>query len=391
MPTTVQNFGRLINLISGVNGVQPGGQGIWLPPPNRRFHRATLKCQGIGFAGGTGLTWVALTGLGTGAKADVTVTSAGLVATIVQHSGSAGSGFTTGDTGYFVDPNYPASLGYTGNAGGFVGTVTASSGAITAIAITTNGAVSNVQPSVFFGTNQIPMKINSVVMRNITAADSLGIMAANPFSKNFSLQPGEFPIFFTEPWRNVLQRNDVTSWDTFGQPNFEIDLPVNTAITSPAVTGNFEFDYQRNARTNSKGASVPFLNPVKYIYASTSVPAGFYDWTTIPINFPIARIWLIGATPGSITRLTIIQDGNIVLDNFTPEITEMYGEYGFNIPGLANTANTSSTTWDAAYISDPDQRIGKALKVSQSLIVRIYSSVSQNVKAVLEVLPGNYA
>ena len=385
----VSNYGPQINLISGLTGISSGGTGVWLPPANLRYHRAGPRSYGIALAGGTGLASTLLTGAGSGATFTYTPNSAGTIAaTGAITVASDGTGYTVGSTLTVADPNYPAASGYVSPI--VVTVATVSSGAISTITYTVTAQPT--QPALFYGTNPIQIKVNSVLMRNLSAADTLGIIAANPTPANFSLQPGILPILFTEPWRNVLRKPDLTSWDMYGQPNFEMDFPISPGVTSPSINGVYEFDNQRNTYKNSKGVTTAFLKPVKYLTYNTGViGAGFYDWTALPINYPIIRIWLVGSSPGNITRVTLIQDGNIVLDALTQDVQDEYGRYGFDITGLTNTSNALSTTWDYAYISDKDQRIGKELKVSQSLILRIYSNVSQNVRAVLEVDPGNYA
>jgi hypothetical protein len=373
------NYGRQINLVSGINGVVAGGQAVLQVPVNRRFHRILLMCMAIALAGGNGLTCTAVTSAngGTGLKADVTTTN-GAVNTAVVHSGSAGTNWSVGDTFVWADPNYPTASGYTNPVLCTVATV--SSGAVATF--TTAATAVATQPGLVI--SGIQLKVNGVIMRDVSVAQTLAIIAANPFNKAYSLGAGQLPLLFTEPWRNLLKRNTVTSWDVFGQPNFEIDINVQSGITAPNVTGTWEFDYQRNQYTpKGQTAPTPFLQPVKYKSYSTGVIAsGMYNYTTLPINYPISRIWMSGSTPGNITRVTINQDGNIVSDGFTPSILEDYGEYGFNITGAG---------FDTAFISDPDQRIGKCLKVQSSLILSIYTAVQQNVTLLVESLPGNYA
>lgn len=369
------NYGRQINLISGITGVTAGGQAVLQVPVNRRFHRILLLCAAIAMAGGNGVSSTKITGSGSDATFNVTVSNGNPTACAVA---SGGSGYAVGDTLYVNDANYPSSGGYVSPLIATVATV--STGAISTITFAASAVAT--QPALVM--SGLQLKVNGVIMRDVSVAQTLAIIAANPFPKNYSLGAGEFPLLFTEPWRNVLRKNTVTSWDVFGQPSFEIDINIQSGITAPNIAGTWEFDYQRNQYT-PKGAKspVPFLQPVKYKSYSTGViAAGMFNYTTLPINYPISRIWMAGSTPGQITRVTINQDGNIVSDGYTASILESYGEYGFNITGAG---------FDTAFISDPDQRVGKCLKVQSSLILSIYSAVSQNVTLLVESLPGNYA
>jgi hypothetical protein len=373
------NYGKLIQLASGITGVSTAGNGVYQVPTNRRYHTILLQCLAICLAGGTALASTALTGTGTGATFTYAANSAGTIAaTGAITVASGGSGYAVGNTLTIADPNYLAANGYVNPI--VVTVATVSAGAISTITYAVNPQPT---PPVLV-ISSLQLKVNGVIMRDVSVAQTLAIAAANPASKNYSVGAGELPLYFTEPWRKIIRRNTVTSWDTFGQPNFEIDINVSSGCTSPSVIGITEFDYFRNQATPKGGtAPVPFLKPIKYKSYSTGViAAGTFDFTNLAINYPIQRIWIQGATPGQISRVTVIQDGNTVLDGPTAQVLERYGQDGFNI---------TAAGFDTAYISDPDQRIGKALKVQKELIIRLYTSVSQNVTLLVESDPGNYA
>lgn len=382
------NKGRLINFINGITGISPGGQAVINKPVNVRLHRTILQCSAVNFTGGTGLTATALTGGGTGLQVDVTVAANHTVATIAATSGHTGSGFTTGDTITFTDAT----------GAGFVGTVTASAGAVTAIAITTNGTPTAISPANFF--TSIRHLVNGVNMRDIDPLNVLKICIADGYLP----RRGELPIWFTAPPRNVNTPNDVTSWDLFGQSTYQVQLGISANLVSPGLTGIDEFDYQRNLMPSADGKSlVPFLQPVSQHQFSFNLVSGRNDLNTLPFNFPISRMWIYADTPGSIYQVECYQDGNKVAEFTDTQLKQAYEEYGFQFgqPNFINQNWASNTTlqsnyvqpvyFDSAFIADPDQRWSKALRCDNTMILRLYSSAAEKATVVMETLPGSYA
>ena len=382
---TVINRGRQIEFINGINGVNAGAQAVVNLDVNKRFHRNVLQSTAVNYTGGTNLSATALTGNGTGLTVDVTVVS-GVPTAVAPHSGSAGTGFTTGDTITFTDA--------TGT--GFVGTVTASSGAVTAIAITVAGTPSAVNPVNFYGS--VKQLVNGIIMRDISPDNILRICTANGYNS----RRGELPLLYTEPWFNVNQLNEITSWDMFGQSTFSLQLGILANTTSPGLNGSQEFDTQRNARPTAQGM-VPFLQPIAQHAFGFNVIAGLNKINTIPFDFPIRRLWLLGSNPGNISQFEVYQDGNKVFEATFEQMLEQYCPYGFQFgqPNYLNsnwsTNNTLQSTFnkpnyfDFAYISDPDERLVKILTCANSLVLRVTSEVQQSLTVVVESVPGNYA
>ena len=382
------NLGRQRNFITGIQGVAPGGQATVNFACDRRYHRLIFQTTAVNFTGGTALTATALTGSGTGLKVDVTVATNHTVATIVQHSGNAGSGFTTGDTITFTDA--------TGT--GFVGTVTASAGAVTAIAITTNGTPSAISPSVAIGT--VKLLVNGVNVADLTAQQEI---QRAQFNNMPGLALGQLPILFTEPWRNVNRWPEITSWDMAGQGSFQIQLAFAANLVSPGLTGQMEFDYQRNTSQGpvvstfyqqllaSGQAPAPILSPISRHAFTFQLNAGLnlIGQGQIPFNFPILRLYMLGSSPGNITQVEIDQDaskveeGYIITQNGGAQLgqtNEALAEYGFN-----------NAIFDAAYVADINQRLDGALKCRSNLQLKIYSAVSQSLTILQEKLPGSYS
>ena len=286
--------------------------------------------------------------------------------------------------------------------------------------------------------------VNGIVVRDINPSQVLAIITACGYFPQY----GTLPIWFTDPTRNFLRDNELTSWDLAGQNTFQIQFGVSATVTTPGVTGWIEFDFQRNARSiksakqlataNSSlangqtpyklGDMVPFLQPVAQHSFGIPISAGRFDVTTLPWNNPIARLWLSGSTPGALYQVEVLADGVMVFQATAQQLYEDAAEYGFQIgndfyapttgggyggaalttplinpsgqnpTSIPNGALTNSPflwgptffPFDAAVIFDNDNRPWKALRVAKSLILRVYSNASQNLTVVQESLPGAF-
>jgi hypothetical protein len=394
MPDVI-NRGRLINFLNGITGVSSNAQAVVNLDVGKRYHRNELQCTAVNYAGInpiTGLTTQATTAL-TGAGINLTVTATivnGTITAVVVVVG--GTGYVTGDTITIVD-----TLG-----AGFVGTVTAAAGVVTAVAITSVGSPTPSSPRNVL--NSVRQLVNGVNMRDITPLNTIKIAQAN----GLQIRRGTLPLFYSTPWRDHLARNDTTAWDLFGQSTFQIQFGI-TAVTNPGIVGSSEFDGFQNTRDNGNGQTVRFLEPTSQHEFTWPIVAGRNDITTIPYNFPVSRLWLQGSVPGNIFQVEVYQDRNKVLEGTTAQILSMYEDYGFQF-GLANFQNNlranffnngltaaallsqyeAPAYYDAAYISDPDGRWSKRLVVGSSLLLRVYSNVAQSLTIVGEFMPGAY-
>lgn len=390
------NRGRLINFILGFQGVNPGGQMTVNMPVNSRVHRGSLQCSGIAYQAPVITKAAGDTGNGT----FVAVFAAGVI-----------TGVTIGATGSsLADGVHPLTIvDVPGGGIGATGTYTVASSVITAAAITLGGVIGPVDPAIFFTSFQ--QSVNGVIMRDIDAEDILAIPFAQSNVTSYIPRAGELPFYFTEPWRNVNAHNETTSWDLIGQSTWQIKGGITRNITSPGLTGWYEFDFIRNQRSqkdkSGKSMMVPFCQPVRQHSYSIPVVSGMYNINWLPFDVPISRIWLIETGPGSIFQVEIYEDGNKILEVTDEQNFETYGPYGFLI-GKGVVLNTQTgaivngdfapaqvvrqnfPTYDAAYISDPDQRLFKALQCSKSFNIRVYSTAQTNVKVVLETLPGAF-
>lgn len=383
MPAQAVNRGRWINFINGITGIAPGASAIVNLPCNARYHRLTYQCKAVNYTGpDTATAVINITGTGSGATVTPTIVNGQITAITVV---AGGTGYAVGNTFTIADA--------TGT--GFIGTVaTLSTTALATATVTSGGSPSAISPATFF--TGLTIKVGGVNMRDITPAQIVAISQYNGYVPKL----GELPIFFTEPWRNVNFHNEVESWDVFGQSSFSVQFNISPNVVNPTLVGVMEFDYFRNlkpVKTAGAGGKVtttmtPFLQPVSHHSYSVPVPAGIYTINTIPWNYPIARMYIIGSNPGNIAELDVFQDQNEVLQTTAEQNQQMYLEYKFSA-GTTNTTTPNgsiASPFDVAYISDVDQRYWKALKCANSLNVRVNSLVAQTVTVIVEALPGAY-
>jgi hypothetical protein len=109
----------------------------------------------------------------------------------------------------------------------------------------------------------------------------------------------------------------------------------------------------------------------------------------IPFNFPILRLYMIGANPGNITQLEIDQDSSKVEEGYIT--VQNNGAQLGQINEALLEDNFVPTVFDAAYVADINNRIDTALKCRSNLQLKIYSAVSQAVTIIQEKLPGSYS
>ncbi len=374
VPAQAQNFGASINIISGIQGVAPGAQASINMPVNNRIHRETFQCSGIGYGlNGTPVATPTVAGTET---FTVTVLN-GVISSIARNNTATAKADGT-YTGTIVDPLYTAVNGNSVRVGqGATFSYTVASSVVTAVTLTATGIVSFIPPELFF-TSQKRL-VNGIVIRDISAKDSLKIYMANIGPSIRVPQDGELPICFTEPWRKIVDHDQATAWDLIGQSTYQILYGIASNITSPSLSGTYEFDYLRNARFNpATKEQVLFLRPIKQHTFTYNVPSGLYNVTSLPVDFPIQRMWLYETGKGSIVSCELYQDGNKVLEGGYAQIDQMLEQYGFN-----------AQIYDLNAVFDPDERLGKALKVD-NLVFRVVSSAPATLNIVMEIQGDGY-
>ena len=379
------NRSRYIQFISGIQGISPGGNATILAAKSRRYHRMKFRCQGeIAFTGGAGLL-----------TSQVNVanrTAAGLTVTPTVAAGQITAlAIVVGGANYAVGDTFQILNDATGSGG--LGTVTTVAAGVVTAATWAN--VGPIDPRSFF--TSFRLVVGGTTVRDVLPDTTLKLAIARRIVPGL----GEFPIFFTEPDRNFLQNNDITSWQ-IDQQNFEILMGINPLILNPTLAGSQEFDFLQNAYPSGGGKFTHFNNAIKYREQNFAVGAGTTDLNQLSYVGAIQRIWLLGSTPGQITRLEVYQDGEKRLEATIDDLKTMYQDYGYqfgrnnfenqNQPGALLKGQADPLSYfDACYLADPDGRLSDALNVSSELIVRVFSNVAQTMKVVMETAPGAYA
>ena len=241
----------------------------------------------------------------------------------------------------------------------------------------------------FFATNNgvastakltsVKVLVNGVNMRDISPAQMINIAK----TQGYTPSAGVLPIFFTQPWRNLLQGNDSNSWDMAGQSTFAVQIGVDPTAVNPTIVGSWEIDYLRNFKTDpGNGAQVPYLQPVAQHFFAFNGVQGQNPITVLPFDYPISRMWISAGAGNNITLLEVFQDGNKIIEGTPTQINESLLQYGI----LCGGANPFET----AAVFDVDQRWWKALKVANSMNIRVTLSAADNIAIVLETMPGGY-
>lgn len=242
------------------------------------------------------------------------------------------------------------------------------------------------------------MAVNGIPVRDISPLKTIKMAQANGYTPLL----GELPIFFTEPlpsqgvWN---EPSDIYSWDMVGQNSFSIQLTVSGTV--PGVTGAYEYDGKRNLDETGK----PFLQAINHHAFTIPIPAGQFDITTLPFNYPIRRLWLEVST-GTLSEVDVFADGVKWREHTVAQARQLYRQCGLkfaqtdytpfvNATGPAalgvSTAVEAITYFDGAVIFDVDARGWKALQVENSLILRVNNSAAANLTVYMETIPGSFA
>ena len=378
------NYGTQIDQLGGI---QVGTSIVLVNlETDRRFHNIRFQVTAVYATGGTALVATALTGAGAALLVDVTVNATGIVTGITFNAGNAGNGFVTGDQITYTDPT----------GAGFVGTVTAGIGGdVTAIAITSQGTPVAAPVGDVLGIVQL--LVNGSPVGDLTAQQEINRALFN----NEPISLGQFPIFFTEPWRNFTRRPSVTSWDMAGQQTFAIKMAINPGWSTVGVVGVYEYDFIRNtvqgeidaatyqAALAAGTAPAPMLQIIARHAFTPTLNAGQNILTgqQVPIlPWPILRMHLTGATRAQLTQSILNEDGQTIESGFIgtvggqlDQLVEALVERGFD-----------TTIFDYSYVADKGQRIQDCLKFAAALKWSLYSNIAMGLTIVQERLQNRY-
>jgi len=382
------NYGRQIQIIPGIQGVTPGGQAQVQINPNRRVSRLNFQCTGIAYVAPV-LTLPAAAGASVQPTFNVTV-AAGVITAVTVNSATA-TGAANGTYAAVITDNVavitPLGLATVNNLYGAVVNITITTAAVSAVTLVSGGTVSPVPVELFFN-GQILQTVGGINMADLNATQIKATAYAD--DRTVAWENGELTIDYVKPSAEFTANPDITIFDLWGQSVLQLQMPITPNITSPGLTGVYEFDADIGLRNTAviNGRTVPVLQPIARHAQSFAVPAGsaLFSITTVPflINpttpLPILRLWFQEQTPGNITQIEIDQDGNKIVQLTAAQLRQMYRDYGFNV-----------LIFGADYIADYNRRISNALRCQQNLVVWVSSAVSQQITIIRETLPGAYS
>jgi hypothetical protein len=376
------NFGTVIDQLGGI---QVGANIVLINlDTDRRFHNIRLQVNAVNYTGGATLVPTVLSStapvvVGTLTFA-VVVNAFGVPTAVTANSGTE-TGVTTGDTFSVADAT----------GAGMIITVTAAAGSVTGVSGFTVGTPSPINPGAALGICQL--LVNGSPVGDITVQQELNRALFN--GQLISL--GQFPIFFTEPWRNFTRWSAITSWDMAGQSTFAIKIAINPGYQQVTVTGIYEYDFVRNTvqgeidqqTYQSALAAGKAPSPVLHVVArhvfTPTLNAGVNILTgqQIPFNWPILRMHCVGSTPGDLTQSILVTDNLTAESGFIggglDQLTEVLIERGFN-----------TAIFDYSYVADKGQRISDCLKIASSLKWSLYSTIAQGLTIIQERLQSRY-
>jgi len=163
----VQNRGRMINFITGITGVTPGGQAVLNLPVNARYHRLVFQTKAINYTGGANKAVTPIqSATGSGGTATLTITNGTPTAVSV----SGGTGWAVNDTFTVADDT---------GTGGVCKVTAVSSGALSTATVGTPGTPSAISPRQLI--TSIKFSVNGVVVRDISPDSILRICTANGY------------------------------------------------------------------------------------------------------------------------------------------------------------------------------------------------------------------
>lgn len=381
------NYGRQIQTIPGITGVSPGGQAQIQLNPNRRIFRLNFQCTGIAYVAPV-LTLPASAGATVQPIFAVTVQGGKITAVAVTTATATGA--ANGTYTAVITDNVTLADGSTYNNAvyGASISITIATAAVTAVVINNGGNTVAAVPIEIFFSGQILQLVGGVNMRDLTATQIKKAILAADATESWAV--GQLNIYYVDPVRRFVQSPELTIWDLWGQSVLQLQMPITSNITSPGMVGVYEFDADIALRNfvSQNGTNVPILQPIAQHAQSFQVPAGsaLFSINTVPFQInpttplPILKLLMIEQTPGNITQIEIDQDGNKIVQLTQAQIQQLYKDYGFNV-----------NIFGAMFAADIDQRIQKALRCSQSLVIWVASAVQQNITIVRETLPGAYS
>jgi hypothetical protein len=437
--------GRLINFLSGLSGVSRGGQAIVNIPVNQRVHEIDFQCTDYNYTGAAVVPTIVTAGgfTNTTGTCLVVVSAQGVVSITYTAGNSAGASIST--VLQVPDPTGPPiTLKCTAAGTGALGNATfAISGAapgpidprvlITSVKISVNGQ--NLR-------DITPTQIQAIAAARGYVSDfgTLSLFFTEPW-QNFLRDNAmlSWDLFGQNTFSIQLgiASTATTSCSINGSIVFDGNRNTRKASATDVSHGVTVTNSSGVKVAVTAGQRIPFLQPCTQHAFSVTLAAGKNDITTLPISFRQRALWILGATPGNIYQVELLCDGTKIFEATSQQMFSVAAKYGIQLGnvfvaptqgggyGSATMGNGSTSgqplggnlvptttpngallaanagnqgafgangvfPFDAAWIADLDGRPWESLLAQQSLILRLYSNVSQNCTIIQEAFPGGY-
>ncbi|WP_043582136.1 hypothetical protein [Geminisphaera colitermitum] len=239
---------------------------------------------------------------------------------------------------------------------------------------------------------EIKININGAAVREVDATILRNLARFN----NLTVADDEIPIYFVEPWQETPQQMYRGAWPTPAAlvRSFEIQMFVRAGVLTPAQAAgltitayeahDWNIPYRINGVDNWIGSpSIPeggsFLQSIMHQTTFTQpISAGVYNFTTLPLNQPINRLFLQKQDGSAINRVEVLAD----------DVSYFDVDAETNALALADL-NMSASVWTFPIPFD-EYGTADAIIGRRSLNVRIHSPTAGAVTILNESLQGSY-
>lgn len=219
-------------------------------------------------------------------------------------------------------------------------------------------------------------QVKGKTIREELASDILAIQKLNGITDDPS---NILNLYYAEPNRAAVNDELLTAWDTFGgvKHDFTLKVKLKSDVTAPSIKVVDVYDL--SVMTAQSGAQVrQILKRTPYTYNFGTVG----DITNLPVDLPIQRIYLKGATQVIQGVKVIVNDTETVFEMTRAENKSALNDYGLNAEAFG--ANGFPLCFDI------EQQILKRLEGIRSLTVRVTSAAAQQVTAIVEQVAPDY-
>jgi hypothetical protein len=186
-------------------------------------------------------------------------------------------------------------------------------------------------------------------------------------------------LYFAEPNRAAVNDELLSAWDTFDAVHdFTLKLKLlSTGITNPSI--NIIDVYDSAVLRDPKGVKARQIlkrTPYTYNLGTTG------DINNLPVDLPIQRIYLKGATAAITHVKVVVNDTETVFDMDATQNKSVLNDYGLDATAFGANA--------FPLLFDVEQQLLKRLEGIRSLAIRVTSASAQSITALVEQAAPDY-